>query len=141
MDLTRWIIRFPVGSRIALAILIVGAILGYALAQDHSHPPQDAELHDKFYSTWYKPNGGNPRVMSCCNRHDCYPSQIELRNGRYYARRREDLKWIRIPDGVLEHNQSDPRESPDAQSHICAPPPYPGVVSDTVYCAVLGSGI
>jgi hypothetical protein len=27
-----------------------------ANAQEHHHPPQDVQLHEKFYSTWYMPD-------------------------------------------------------------------------------------
>jgi GH15 family glucan-1,4-alpha-glucosidase len=107
-------------------------------AQEHFHPPQDAQLHDQFYNTWSRPNGGQPRVASCCNKHDCYPTRIERRGASWYALRREDHAWIRIPQGLLEHEQLDPRESPDGQNHACIAPPQYGNV---VYCAVLGSAI
>jgi hypothetical protein len=106
-------------------------------AQDHTHPPQDAQLHDQFYNTWSRPNGGQQRVASCCNKHDCYPTRIIRRGSSWYAERREDRAWIRIPDGTLEHEQDDPRESPDGQNHACIAPP---VYGNIVYCAVLGSG-
>jgi hypothetical protein len=41
-----------------------------------------------------------------------------------------------VQEGLLEHNQSDPRESPDHQSQACISPPNKG---NNVYCAVLGS--
>ena len=104
----------------------------------HEGHPQDLLLHDKFYSTWNQPNNGNRRRVSCCNNQDCYPTNIVLKEGKWWAQRREDLKWIMIPDGKLEHNQPDPRESPDHQSHACISPPIGG---DYVFCAVLGSGL
>jgi hypothetical protein len=108
---------------------------GLTLVQHHSHPPRDAELHEQFYSTWNMPNGGKERITSCCNKHDCYPTQFRQRNGRWQFLRREDQQWVSIPDGLMEHEQSDPRESPDGQSHVCAPP------SGRPYCAAAGSGI
>src|SRR5712671_6140274 len=78
------------------------------------------------------------RRMSCCNSQDCYPTNIVLKEGKWWAQRREDLKWIMVPDGKLEHNQADPRESPDHQSHACISPPIGG---DYLFCAVLGSGL
>jgi hypothetical protein len=104
----------------------------------HQNHPQDLPLHDKFYSTWSQPNNGNRRRVSCCNNQDCYPTNIVLKEGKWWAQRREDLKWMMVPDGKLEHNQPDPRESPDHQSHACISPPIGG---DYVFCAVLGSGL
>jgi hypothetical protein len=107
-------------------------------AQEHFHPPADVELHHQFYLNWLQPNKGRPRFYGCCNFHDCYPTAIRNVGGTWFARRREDGKWIVVPDERLEQLQSDPRESPDGQSHACMPPPVRG---DIVYCAVLGSAI
>ena len=113
-------------------------MMGAAYAQTHNHPPQDALLHEQFYSTWQIPNYGNPRVYSCCNKKDCYPTSIKMVDGKYYARRREDGHWVYINPDRLEQNQTDMKESPDGQSHACMGPPG---VSNTVYCATLGAGI
>ncbi len=121
-----------------LSILFALLITPATAQEHHHHPPQDQHLHDMFYNTWRMPNGGLPRTSSCCNDRDCYPTSIELRGGKYYARRREDGAWIEVPASKLEHNQSDPRESPDGQNHVCMPPPGYG---QGVYCAVLGNGI
>jgi hypothetical protein len=110
---------------------------GVWLIQHEGHA-QDLPLHDTFYSTWLMPNGHDERKYSCCNEKDCYPTPIQLKDGKYYARRREDGEWIEIPEGKLEQNQDDPRESPDYQSHACIAPPHLGHV---VYCATLGAGI
>jgi hypothetical protein len=66
------------------------------------------------------------------------PTTIKKIGEHWYAQRREDFQWILIPEGKLEHNQPDPRESPDYQSHVCMTLPGSG---KTVYCAVLGSRI
>ncbi len=99
------------------------------------HPPQDQELHDKFYSTWMEPvnrdEDGN-RVSSCCNKMDCYPTAFKLVGGTWFAQIRETGKWVAIPPERLEQNQPDPRESPDGQGHLCANP------NGMVYCAVVG---
>lgn len=107
-----------------------------AIAQHHDHP-QDLDLHNKFYSNWLVPNPYGPRVSSCCSKNDCYPTAVIVRNGQYYARRREDGAWLRVPPERLEQNQPDPRESPDHQSHACIAPPHAG---NYVYCATLGAG-
>src|SRR6185369_3484273 len=122
--------------RFAIAAYLIWLFVVAATAQ-HNHPPQDAQLHEQFYSTWKIPDSGRPRVSSCCSLMDCYPTQIRLtRAGNYEARRREDGAWINIPPGILEQNQSDPRESPDGSSHVCMQPPGQ---YNRVYCAVLGS--
>jgi hypothetical protein len=73
----------------------------FALAKDapamiwtvqHENHPQDLALHDKFYSTWSQPNNGNRRRVSCCNNQDCYPTNIVIKEGKWWAQRREDLK-------------------------------------------------
>jgi hypothetical protein len=118
-------------------------VLAFALtafatrAGEHFHPPEDAALHHKFYVMWNMPNNGQPREKSCCNKEDCYPTQIKNVGGTYFALRREDQMWVPIPHAKIEHNQSDPRESPDGRNHVCMAPPQDGI---KVYCAVLGSG-
>jgi hypothetical protein len=101
---------------------------------DHTerhHPPQDQALHEKFYSTWHMPD--NPAV-SCCNNADCYPTDIKYVDGKLYARRREDGKFILVPPQKVERN----RDNPDGRNHLCAPPPSASSPSDTVYCFALG---
>src|SRR5262245_32231363 len=80
------------------------------------HPLADMPLHEKFYSTWYMPD--NP-AKSCCNKADCYPTEIEYRGSDVYAKRREDGKWLRIPATKIEQR----RDNPDGRNHLCAPPP------------------
>jgi len=120
----------------ALTIIII-LLISPAMAQ---HPPEDMEIHEKFYSHWNRPAfrdiNGN-RTESCCNNTDCYPAQIKKELGRYWYKRREDGQWRIIPEEILEHNQVDARESPDGRNHVCAQPPG---MSDMVFCAVLGSG-
>ena len=98
---------------------------------DRHHPPQDQALHERFYSTWHMPD--NPTV-SCCNNADCYPTDIKYVDGRLYAKRREDGKFILVPPQKVERN----RDNPDGRNHLCAPPPSVTSPSDTVYCFALG---
>ena len=95
------------------------------------HPPQDQLLHERFYSTWRRPD--NPS-LSCCNNADCYPTEIKYVDGKIYAKRREDGKYILIPSQQVERN----RDNPDGRNHLCAPPPNVSYRSDTVYCFALG---
>jgi hypothetical protein len=111
-----------------------------ARGQEHSHPREDAELHDKFYSTWMRPNGGRERTSSCCNKSDCYPAKVRRRGDQWEFQRREDRAWIPIPDDLIEQNQADPRESPDERSHVCAPSPYIAY-SVKVFCFTFGAGL
>ena len=106
-------------------------------AQHHNHPPQDAALHERFYSTWMRPD--NPSV-TCCNLQDCYPTEFKLVGQTWFAKRREDGQWVPIPEERLEHNRTDrtPAESPDGRSHVCMEPPFYGVYN--VWCAILGFG-
>lgn len=117
--------------------LVFGLLLALCLpanAQEHNHPPQDVPLHEKFYSTWYMPD---EPTKSCCNKADCYPTLARYNAGHWWAQRREDGKWLKVPWVKVERN----RDNPDGQSHICAPPPtataYP---PDTVFCFSLGGG-
>jgi hypothetical protein len=103
---------------------------GAALAPRH-HPPQDLQLHEKFYSTWRMPDHPS---QSCCNMADCYPTEIKSIGGQIYARRREDGKFILVPPEKIEHN----RDNPDGRNHLCAPPPSGYDPADTVFCFTLG---
>jgi hypothetical protein len=117
------------------AYLAVGPIFAVSTAvAQHNHPPQDEPLHEKFYSRWYMPD--NPSV-SCCNKVDCYPTEIKYVAGILYARRREDGKYIPIPPQKVERN----RDNPDGRNHLCAPPPNSLDPPDAVFCFSLGSGI
>jgi hypothetical protein len=98
---------------------------------ERHHPPQDQALHENFYSNWHMPD--NPAV-SCCNNADCYPTDIKYIDGKLYARRREDGKFIYVPPQKIERN----RDNPDGRNHLCAPPPSPTSPSDAVYCFALG---
>jgi hypothetical protein len=104
------------------------------LAQHH-HPPQDQAIHEKFYSTWHMPDRPD---RSCCNKRDCYPTEVRIVGGDIFAKRREDGRFIMVPAAKVERN----RDNPDGRNHICAPPPtataYP---PDTVFCFTLGTGM
>ena len=99
-------------------------------AAHRHHPSQDQVLHEKFYSTWHRPD--NP-TLSSCNNSDCYSTEIQYVDGKLYARRREDGKYILIPSQKIERN----RDNPDGRNHLCAPPPALSP-TDTVYCFALG---
>ena len=123
----------------AYPCIVLGALLteaslrsSAALAQDHRHhPPEHMQLHEKFYSTWYMPD---EPTRSCCNKADCYPTEIKYVDGTIYAKRREDGKFILIPPEKVERN----RDNPDGRNHLCAPPPHAFHAADTVFCFALG---
>lgn len=120
--------------RAALALL---ALTAPALAQDashRSHPAADMPLHEKFYSNWFMPD---QPTKSCCNKADCYPTEVRRHNGHWQARRREDGKWLFIPPHKVEQH----RDNPDGRNHLCAPPPNASYPPDTVFCFALGAGI
>jgi hypothetical protein len=119
---------------LAVAAFLLAFPFGKALAQEHRHPPQDEPLHEKFYSTWYMPD--NPS-RSCCNKADCYPTEVKFQHGQWYALRREDRKYIPVPWPKVELN----RDNPDGRNHLCAPPPTASYPRDTVFCFTLGGGI
>ena len=121
-------------AAIATAAIILAHVFSRALAQEHRHPPHDEAIHERFYSTWFMPD--NP-ARSCCNKADCYPTEIKIEGNNIFARRREDGKWLFIPSRKVERN----RDSPDGRNHLCAPPPGAMYLPDTVFCFALGSGI
>lgn len=113
---------------LAMPVLAQEGVQGEA---ERHHPPQDQLLHEKFYSTWRMPD--NP-TLSCCNKADCYPTDIKYVGGRLYAKRREDGKYIPIPPQKVERN----KDNPDGRNHLCAPPPNGSNSSDVVFCFALG---
>ena len=122
--------RLLAASAIALALSTLSIS---ASAQSHQHPPADAPLHERFYSTWMMPD--DP-TRSCCNKADCYPTEIRMSGGQLYARRREDGKFLPVPPTKIERH----RDNPDGRNHLCAPPPHASYPSDTVFCFALGGG-
>ena len=116
---------------VTLAALTFAAAAG----AQHHHPEQDAAIHEKFYRTWQMPDHPD---WNCCNRGDCYPTEIRILDGAIFAKRREDGKFITVPAPKVELH----RDNPDGRNHLCAPPPtatsYP---PDTVFCFTLGIGM
>jgi hypothetical protein len=115
------------------AILALAMMAWPAVAQHH-HPAEHAELHERFYSTWNRPDA--PHV-SCCDRKDCYPTAARQVNGKWQAQRREDGRWLNVPEAKVERN----REMPNSRAHLCAPAPTIMFYEpDTVFCFGAGSG-
>ena len=105
-------------------------------------PKPTPHTHDggvgEFYQTWRKPNERDftgKRITTCCNTMDCEAPEIITRAGQLYVRNHKMMpgRDVLLPDKLMEHNQPDPRESPDGRTHVCAN--HTGVL-----CVVLGSG-
>lgn len=126
----RW---FAITALIIIVVLLLFYPLARAMALERHHPISDIPLHEKFYQGWYMPDEPG---KSCCNKADCYPTEITYRGGEVFARRREDGKWLRIPAAKVERH----RDNPDGRNHICAPPPGASYPPDTVFCFALGGG-
>jgi hypothetical protein len=120
---------------LAILLALLWLMVSPARADDagHFHPPQDASLHEKFYSTWYMPD---EPAKSCCNKADCYPTEVRFSGNRIEALRREDKQWLVVPEKKIERA----RDSPDGRNHLCAPPPGSYYPAGTVFCFVLGAG-
>jgi len=122
------------GTVLAVLLIAFGALGQEPHHDENFHAAGDVPIHERFYSTWMVPPLRN---SSCCNKKDCYPTQFRQVGGTWFAMRKEDGEWIAIPEERLEHNQADPEESPDGQSHVCMRAPG---MDNMVFCAVLGSG-
>src|SRR3981081_3371643 len=118
-------------------IVCLVATLGLTLpakAEKTQHPPpQDVQLHEKFYSTWYMPD--NP-AKSCCNKSDCYPTEIKYVGTSLLARRRESYMgfWVTRRSGGVVCRHFDDLDAvfesdtcDDLRQLICAFQPAPGL--------------
>jgi len=121
----------PIPATLWLALMVAPA----AAQEIHRHGNEviTGEV-GRFYETWRKPDKPNE---SCCNRLDCYATEARFVNDRWQAKRREDGKWLNIPEQKIERN----RDMPDSRAHLCAPPPnHPHYEKDAVFCFGAGSG-
>ena len=93
----------------------------------HFHAPQDADIHERFYSDWMRPD--NPKE-SCCNRRDCAPvTKVRKVGSRWEVQRESDGMWVVVPPEKVEQR----RDSPDGRSHLCSR-------GMNVFCFVAGAG-
>lgn len=118
---------------VVFSLFIVGSTLVFA-GSGHpvGHPVADLPIHEKFYSTWYKPD---KPAESCCNKQDCYPTVIKYEGEQLFAKRREDGEWLPVPPEKIEKK----RDNPDGRNHVCAPPPNHSQAGQ-VFCFTLGTG-
>jgi hypothetical protein len=118
-------VAWAAGIFLAAIFSAMGVVIAYSA--DHHHPPEHAELHSRYYSTWERPD--QPGV-SCCSDKDCAPAEARMVGGQWQARHIGTETWFPIPDAKIERN----RESPDGRNHLCE-------LAGMVFCFVAGAGI
>lgn len=107
-------------------VLVVGLLSALHLARAE-HPMQDQAIHEKFYSTWQRPDD---RQYSCCGEHDCYPVEAKLEGGTWFFKHRETGNWLPVPVEKIETE----RDNPDGRNHVCANS------EGFVFCFIPGGG-
>jgi hypothetical protein len=111
---------------IAYSLVLMLPVLADGLSP-HFHPPQDADIHERFYSNWMRPD---QPYISCCDRRDCAPVTKVRRIGNHWeAQRENDGVWMVVPPQKVEQR----RDSPDGRSHLCSR-------GQSVFCFVPGAG-
>jgi hypothetical protein len=112
--------------RLLPATLALALVAGPAVAQ-HKHPPEHAALHERFYSSWMRPDN---RRHSCCNNLDCAPTEARFdpMRKRWSAFSPAHNDWIDIPEHTIEREFDVP---PGA--HLC-------VNKSGVICFGIGGG-
>jgi hypothetical protein len=116
-----------------VAITLAPLALPSPSLTQHRYPPEDADIHEKFYRTWRM----SEHDWSCCDNRDCYPTEVRIVGGEIFAKRREDGKFIAVPADRVDRR----RDNPDGRNHMCAPPPTSTHPPDTVFCFMLGAGL
>lgn len=116
----------------AFAIAFVWMVMTTkARAQEHRHPTETITgATAKFYERWDRID--MPGV-SCCSAKDCYAAAARQVGGTWFARRREDGKWMAVPAAKVETRY----DSPDGLAHLCAQPPGHG---DIIFCFLPAGG-
>jgi hypothetical protein len=79
------------------------------------------------YGSWRRQDG-----QLCCGDRDCYPTEARFQNGSWLALRREDQKWLKVPQHLVLAGSAN-----DGQAHLCALPPPPDGGEDTIYCFMM----
>lgn len=143
--------------RIAIAIAVAGAVLVFlasgalpAVAADRLlRPLQPQGFEGEGHAENHAHYAGlrNPTGMSCCNDHDCRPTQARRVNGVWFimvnGEWRSDFDGQRIlNDEWLKHEQERLRQPItgrwDTQAHVCASTvPRGSKYKATIYCVIL----
>jgi hypothetical protein len=102
---------------VPLITLIILLMVAAAQAQPaHQHPPRDAEVHEKFYMGWDRPDfPGN----NCCKRTDCYVTAIKRVGTDHYALTRTMVKDEKTGVATSEYVLNDPK---DPENWVLIPP-------------------
>ncbi len=101
-----------------LAVVFVLACLAACVGQAFGH---------EQYTSWRRAADNFP----CCGDHDCYETEARYRDGIWWALRREDKKWLAVPQHLFVLGAAK-----DGHAHLCAPPPTESG-SETVYCFMM----
>ena len=117
-----------IGAALVALIMVLG--VHFAHAQEHRHPPEHQDLHEKFYSNWMMPDNRN---VSCCHGEDCKPAQSRRLNGKWQSRHSDADEWTDIPEYKIETE----RDSPDGRSHLCGRKGWFGM---SVFCFLPAAG-
>lgn len=112
----------------SLVLMLMVAIVLMSAPKAHDHPPEHAQLHDRFYKDLKQPD---KPLLGCCDNRDCYPTKAKFDGKQWWAVRREDGRWLPVP-----REKINAEKSPDGQAHLCAPPPIFGEDLLTVLCFV-----
>lgn len=132
--LHRAVTAFLVGMLFGWMIITLSAV--FARAQEHPHT--HAGEVGRFYQTWNRPyaieGACERRECSCCSQQDCAVRPTKLVGGTWFVFYEGNGEWLPIPEERWEHNQPDPKESPDGLTHTC-------IAGNTVLCATQGGGM
>lgn len=121
--------RWAAGAVLVLTLLWLASVSAWP--QVHHHPTETITGETaRFYATWNRPDN---RGISCCNLKDCYATEVKQLGGTWFAKRREDGRWLPIPESKVETE----RDSPDGRNHLCAQPPG---MADAVFCFLAAGG-
>ncbi|HTZ36927.1 MAG TPA: hypothetical protein VMB84_12920 [Stellaceae bacterium] len=89
-------------SRIPIASIVVGLLLGSALAW--ARPPEGA--NDPVLHAWFESLKQPGTNYSCCSIADCRPTEYRLSQTGYEAYL--DDHWIAVPDDKVLTGQTNP---------------------------------
>ena len=118
-----WLRRFAV---ILLSMLLILLLTGQGSETLEGFHNQ--HHHGRLHSWYQKLMRPDVPAVSCCNNHDCTPTQArQLQDGTWQAKKAG--RWVSIPESKI-----NVEESVDTQAHICWMPHT--VKDDSVLCFV-----